>query len=189
MSNQNRSPGPSVIFSRLLSVCGDVAAGVRTDLCGLVTISWYFRKVVYSIMSVQINQPTGCISLSDLLLVVQIQLNMFRASSCPSSGAYNRPRPTTLLPPRSNGKPEAATAVYKLLMMGKRMPERRWAVFKRQAINLRDWCIWLVDLFESFIINWKLPRVSMDACFCTSSLFLHSPFRKPKWGIFQRGIL
>jgi hypothetical protein len=36
----------------------------------------------------QINQPTRCINLSDLLLVVQIQLNMFRASSCPSSGAY-----------------------------------------------------------------------------------------------------
>jgi len=35
----------------------------------------------------------------------------------------DRPRPMTLLPPRSNGKPEAATAVYKLLMMGKRMPE------------------------------------------------------------------
>ena len=29
----------------------------------------------------------------------------------------------TLLPPRSNGKPEAATAVDKLLMMGMRMPE------------------------------------------------------------------
>jgi hypothetical protein len=35
----------------------------------------------------------------------------------------DRPRPTALLPPRSNGKPEAATAVYKLLMMGIRMPE------------------------------------------------------------------
>jgi hypothetical protein len=41
-----------------------------------------------------------------------------------------RPRPTTLLPPRSNGKPEAATAVGKLLMMGMRMPETCWAVFK-----------------------------------------------------------
>ena len=30
---------------------------------------------------------------------------------------------TTLLPPRSNGKPEAATAVDKLLIMGMRMPE------------------------------------------------------------------
>ena len=34
-----------------------------------------------------------------------------------------RGRPTTLPPPRSNGKPEAATAVDKLLMMGMRMPE------------------------------------------------------------------
>jgi hypothetical protein len=31
--------------------------------------------------------------------------------------------PTTLLPPRSYGKPEATTAVDKLLMMGMRMPE------------------------------------------------------------------
>ena len=75
---------------------------------------------------------------------------MFRASSCPSSGSYqpDRPRPTTLLPPRSNGKPEAATAVDKLLTMGMRMPKTCWAVFKRHAIKLRDWCIWLVDLFE-----------------------------------------
>jgi len=35
----------------------------------------------------------------------------------------DRPRPTTLLPPRSNGKPEAATEVDKLLMMGMGMPE------------------------------------------------------------------
>jgi hypothetical protein len=35
-----------------------------------------------------------------------------------------RPRPTALLPPRSNGKPEAAAAtVDRLLMMGRRMPE------------------------------------------------------------------
>jgi hypothetical protein len=56
----------------------------------------------------------------------------------------DRPRPTTLLPPRSNGKPKAATAVHKLLMMGMRMPETCWAVFKRRAINQRDWCNWLV---------------------------------------------
>jgi hypothetical protein len=35
----------------------------------------------------------------------------------------DRPQPTTLLPPRSNGKPEAATAVDKLLMMGMSMTE------------------------------------------------------------------
>ena len=34
-----------------------------------------------------------------------------------------RPRPTALLPPRSYGKPEAAAAVDRLLMMGIRMPE------------------------------------------------------------------
>ena len=32
-------------------------------------------------------------------------------------------RPTALLPPRSYGKPEAATAVLEILMMGIRMPE------------------------------------------------------------------
>jgi hypothetical protein len=64
-----------------------------------------------------------------------------------------RPRPTTLLPPRSNGKPEEATAVYKLLMMGKRMPETCWAVFERRGTNLRDWCIWLDNLFECMMMH------------------------------------
>jgi hypothetical protein len=41
-----------------------------------------------------------------------------------------------LLPPRSYGKPEAAAAVDRLLMMGRRIPETCWAVFKRQAMNL-----------------------------------------------------
>jgi len=36
-----------------------------------------------------------------------------------------RPRQTALLPPRSNGKTEAATAVVELLMMGMRMPKTR----------------------------------------------------------------
>ena len=61
---------------------------------------------------------------------------MFRASSCPSSGAYKLAVAASGLPLErcgssvvgcgrsgSNGKPEAATAVYKLLMMGMRMPE------------------------------------------------------------------
>jgi hypothetical protein len=58
-----------------------------------------------------------------------------------------------LLPPRSNDKPEAATAVDKLLMMGMRMPETCWIVFKRQVIKLRNWCIWLVDLFEYMMMH------------------------------------
>jgi hypothetical protein len=110
---------------------------------------------------------------------VCFQLNMFRTFSRPSPGAQwlqwqplvlqtyrgdiravfvvgppvgpARPRPIALLPPRSYGKPETAAAVYKLLMMGMRMPETCWAVFKRRAINLRDWYIWLIDLFEHFV--------------------------------------
>jgi len=47
-------------------------------------------------------------------------------------------------------KPEAATAVVDLLMMCVRTSETCWAVHtsKRQVINLRNCCIWLVDLFE-----------------------------------------
>jgi hypothetical protein len=41
-------------------------------------------------------------------------------------------------------------------MMGMRMPEICWAVFKRQAIKLRDWRIWLVDLFE-YLFRLSLP--------------------------------
>ena len=37
--------------------------------------------------TIQINQPTRCNSFSSLLLGVYLQLNMFRASSRPSSGA------------------------------------------------------------------------------------------------------
>jgi hypothetical protein len=37
--------------------------------------------------------------------------------------------------------------------MGMRMPETCWAVFKWRAINLRDWCIWLVDLFECMMMH------------------------------------
>jgi hypothetical protein len=39
-------------------------------------------------------------------------------------------------------------------VLGILMPETCWAVFKRQAINLRDWCIWLVDLFEYKNVFW-----------------------------------
>jgi hypothetical protein len=38
-------------------------------------------------------------------------------------------------------KPEAATAVVELLMMGVRTHETCWAVHKHQVINFRDCCI------------------------------------------------
>jgi hypothetical protein len=47
-------------------------------------------------------------------------------------------------------KPETATAIVELLMMGVRTPEKCSAVHKRQVINLRNCCIWLVDLFEMY---------------------------------------
>jgi len=34
-----------------------------------------------------------------------------------------------------------------------------WAVFERRAINLRDLCIWLVDLFDSVIVSSQTPNV------------------------------
>jgi len=73
--------------------------------------------------------------------------------------SVDRPRPTTLLPPRSSGKPEAATTVDKLLMMGMRMPKTCWAVFKWQAliweIESSGWLIylniwWCMDLQMGF---------------------------------------
>ena len=41
-------------------------------------------------------------------------------------------------------KPEAATAVIELLMMGGRTPKTCWAVNKRQDNKLDYCCIWLV---------------------------------------------
>jgi len=41
-------------------------------------------------------------------------------------------------------KPEAATAVIELLMMGERTPETCWAVNKREDNKLENCCIWLV---------------------------------------------
>ena len=72
-------------------------------------------------------------------------------NNCSSRPA--RPRPTALLSPSSDGKPEAATAVVELLMMGMRIPETCWAVFKRQIVNLRNWCMWLVDSIESMMMH------------------------------------
>jgi hypothetical protein len=85
---------------------------------------------------------------------------------------------------RTIGKPEAAAAVVELLMLGMRMPETCWAVFKRQAIKLRDWCSWLVDLFEyvmmhgltnpkdeNVLLTWSFPTA---LCVHTTWIFFSS---------------
>jgi hypothetical protein len=50
-------------------------------------------------------------------------------------------------------KPEAATAVIELLVMGGRTPVTCWAVNKRQDNKLENCCIWLVIylLWKSFV--------------------------------------
>jgi hypothetical protein len=108
------------------------------------------RKGFQNLLKVRLSSLfilCGCISSSNYPEENIQQLNMFRASLCTSSGAYqlqqqplvyrrnvvvavllfvvgpDRPRTTALLPPRSYGKPEAAAAVDRLLMMCIRMPE------------------------------------------------------------------
>ena len=128
--------------------------------------------------TIQINQTTRCNNFSSLLLDVYLQLNMFRASSCPSSKAQQLQQQPLVLPSERGDndssavgcgqagrpdhdqqhcyhdapkvKPEAATAVVELLMMDMRTPETCCAVNKRQVINWRNWCIQLVDLFELY---------------------------------------
>ena len=83
----------------------------------------------------QINQPTRCNNLSNLLLDVYVRLNMFRASLRLSSGAQQLQKEPLILPLERGGsrafgptallptiKPEAASAV-ELLVMGVRTPE------------------------------------------------------------------
>ena len=102
---------------------------------------------------------------------------MFRASACPSSGATTTAVAASGLPSElgdssavGRGRADrpdhdqqhcyhhvpmvkpAATAI-ELLMMDMRMPETCWAVFKRQAINLRNYFIWLVDSFECMMMH------------------------------------
>ena len=48
-------------------------------------------------------------------------------------------------------KPEAATAVIELLMMGGKMPKTCWAVHKCQDNKLENCCIWLVIYLNHII--------------------------------------
>ena len=140
----------------------------------------------------QVNQPTRCNNFSSLFLDVYVQLNMFRASSRPSPGAQQlQQQPLVLLLERGGSSavdrgwagrpdhdqqhcyhhvptviPEAATAVVELLVMGVMTPETCWAVRKRQEINLRNCCIWLVDLFE--IVWWCTDLQTLNQISCES---------------------
>jgi hypothetical protein len=69
-----------------------------------------------------------------------------------------RPRTTALLLSRSEVKPEAATAVVELPIMGVRTPETCWKENKHQAINWRNCCIYLV-----IYLNWIWIRNTVFA--------------------------
>jgi len=58
-----------------------------------------------------------------LMPIIRSSIIAVAASSLPLERGGSSAVPTALLPPSSNGKPEAATAIIELLMMGMRMPE------------------------------------------------------------------
>ena len=64
-------------------------------------------------------------------------------------------------------KPEAATAVVELLMMGVRTPETCWAVHKRQLINLEivasSWLIYWNCMMTHGLANFKNDPVTLFA--------------------------
>jgi hypothetical protein len=82
---------------------------------------------------------------------------MFRAFSHPSSGARRLQWQPLVLPSYRGDsrtqyechhdtkvKPEAATAVIELLLMGGKKPETCWAVNKRKDKEIKNCYIWLV---------------------------------------------
>ena len=106
------------------------------------------------------KSPTWCNNFSVYYPDVCLQLNMFRAFFRPSSGAQwlqwqsccvrgragypARPRTQHGCHHDTKVKPEAATAVIELLMMGWKTPEICWAVNKHQDNKLKICCIRLV---------------------------------------------
>ena len=103
------------------------------------------------------KSPTWCDNFSVYYPEVCLQLNMFRAFSRPSSWAQWLQWQSLVLPSYRGDsravfmvgydtkvKPEAATAVIELPMMGGKTPETCWAVNKRQDNKLKNCCIRLV---------------------------------------------
>jgi hypothetical protein len=114
------------------------------------------------------KSPTWCNSFSVYHPDVCLQLHMFPEFSRPSSGAQWLQWQPLVLPsyrgdsravfvvrpvgrparPRTQHdyhhdtkvKPDAATAVIGLLMMGGKTPETGWAVNRRQDDKLKNWC-------------------------------------------------
>jgi len=96
---------------------------------------------IYNISSLRVSSnrsPIRCNNFSVYYPDVYLQLNMFRAFSRPSSGAQ---------------RPEAATAVVELLMMGGRTPETCWAVDKSQDNKLKNCYVRLVIYLNCMMMH------------------------------------
>jgi hypothetical protein len=72
---------------------------------------------------------------------------------CGQSGRPARPRTQHDYHNDTKVKPEAATAVIELLMMGRKTPETCWAVNKRQDNKLKNCCIRLVIYLNCTIMH------------------------------------
>ena len=137
--------------------------------------------------------PTWCNNFSVYYPDVCLQLNMFRVfpahhqelNDCSGSlwfyprivvivvlcgrGRPARPRTQHECHHDTEVKPEAATAVIELLMMGGKTPETRWAVNNHQDNKLKNCCIWLViylnsilPYFESYVIvAWRCISLAL----------------------------
>ena len=127
------------------------------------------------------KSPTWCNSFSVYYPDIYLLLNMFRVFSCPSSEAQWLQWQPLVLPSYSGVsramfvmglacrlarsrtqddcnhdrkvKPEAATAVIELLMMGRKTPETCWAVNKRQDNKQKNCCIMLVIYFNCTMMH------------------------------------
>jgi hypothetical protein len=106
-----------------------------------ILISWRLFTVqhVLGVLSPIIRSSTTAVAASGFYLRIVVI-----AVLCSWSG---RPRTQHGYHHDTKVKPEAATAVVELMMMGGRTPETFWAVNKRQDNKMENCCIWLVIFF------------------------------------------
>jgi hypothetical protein len=98
---------------------------------------------------------------------------------CSWSGRPARPRTQHDCHHDMKIKPEAATAVIELLMMGAKTPETCWAVNKRQDNKLENCCIWLVIYLNCTIMHGLTDLKSEFGWFptwCTKFLFIYMQY-------------
>jgi hypothetical protein len=137
------------------------------------------------------KSPTWCNNFSVYYPDICLQLNMFRAFSCPSSGAQWLQWQPLVLPsyrmtvvlyswsgrparPRTQHdchhdtkiKPDAATAVIEFLMMGGQTPEICWAVNKRQDNKLKNCCIRLVIYLNCTMMHGLTNLKEKESVYC-----------------------